>query len=110
NPFLLWLASVKCAPYSRHDLAQAQKGSKAVVESLRSKNGTSPWIPPLHQIEKWWEPAVLEKLGKSIAVITQQENILSSSAVALLKVAFCRTMIDLANVSFGHQSMSFRKP
>jgi hypothetical protein len=27
----------------------------------------------------------------------------------LLKIAFCRTLIDQANVSFGHQSMSFKK-
>ena len=26
----------------------------------------------------------------------------------LLKLAFCRTMIEQANVSFGHQSMSFK--
>ena len=28
----------------------------------------------------------------------------------LLKVAFCQVMIRVANVSFGHQSMSFRQP
>ncbi|MEW6541993.1 MAG: hypothetical protein AB1411_00080 [Nitrospirota bacterium] len=34
---------------------------------------------------------------------------LSESVKNLLRIAFCRAAIQVANVSFGHQSMSFRK-
>ena len=41
--------------------------------------------------------------------ITEASESLTTSATNLLKITFCRTLIDVANVSFGHQSMSFRK-
>jgi len=64
----------------------------------------------LFQIEKWWSAPILEKLGKARAVIEERNNDFSEAATNLLKVAFCRMMIETANVSFGHQSMSFKQP
>ncbi len=109
NPFLLWLAQAKCALYSSNDLERAQRGADAVVHALRKRNAKRPWVPALHQIEKWWEPAVLEKLAMARTVIEEQAEQTGSQATTLLKLAFCRTMIDLAKVSFSHQSMSFKK-
>jgi hypothetical protein len=43
--------------------------------------------------------AEIREIGRSV----------SEGTVDLLKVAFCRTMIERANVSFGHQSMSFKR-
>ena len=66
-------------------------------------------MPPLHQIEKWWDHETLHGLGRAMAKIKLAEPTVPESVQDLLKVAFCRTMIDRANVSFGHQSMSFKK-
>ncbi len=110
NSFLLWLAEAKCASYSSEDIEHARLGSDCVIAALRRKGGKKPWIPPLHQIGKWWEQPVLEQLGKVRAVIGEQSERLGVHATTLLSVAFCRTMIDLAKVSFAHQSMSFRQP
>jgi hypothetical protein len=109
NPFLLWLGATKCASYSSEDLSQARTASDAVVCAIRSTNGPQPWLPPLFQIERWWDAPVVEKIGKACAAIEQQKGCISENAINLLKVAFCRTMIETANVSFGHQSMSFRQ-
>jgi hypothetical protein len=67
-------------------------------------------LPPIHQIEKWWDQESIYALGLAMATIKQLESVsIPSRTVDLLKVAFCRTMIEQANVCFGHQSMSFKK-
>jgi hypothetical protein len=109
NPFLLWLGTVKCSKYSVQDIAEARRIAQEAVNALRSSNGTQPWIPPLFQIDKWWDSPLLEKIGKARAVIEEHSKNASRGAIDLLKVVFCRTMIETANVSFGHQSMSFKK-
>lgn len=109
NPFLLWLGAAKCSQYSAQDIAEARRIAEHAVTALRSTNGTQPWIPPLFQIDKWWDGPLLEKIGKARAVIEEHSKDASQKAIDLLKLAFCRTMIETANVSFGHQSMSFKK-
>ena len=109
NPFLLWLGAVKCAAYSKQDISQFRDASDTVVRSVRSVNGAKPWVPPLFQIEKWWDLSTLEKIGKIRSVLDEYRGRISENAMNLLKIAFCRTMIETANVSFGHQSMSFKR-
>jgi len=109
NPFLLWLGVAKCSHYSVQDIAEARRVAQQAMTVVRSSNGTQPWIPPLFQIDKWWEAPLLEKIGKVRAVIEEHSQGAGQKAINLLKVAFCRTMIETANVSFGHQSMSFKK-
>lgn len=110
NPFLLWLAEAKCSTYSADDIENARALSEKVVAALRDGISNISWIPPLHQIEKWWEPAVLDQLGKIWAVLQEQEKQINHRSKWLMRLSFCRTMIELAKVSFSHQSMSFKKP
>ena len=104
NPFLVWLARAKTAQYSQKTLVRADalitRMSRAAL--LR---GNAPWLPALHQIEKWWGKAALHALGRAFAVLAQAEA--DRPAQDLAKLAFCRSLITSANVSFGHQSMSF---
>jgi hypothetical protein len=44
-----------------------------------------------------------------MAELRRTEDGAPRPVVDLLKVAFCQTMIEHSNVSFGHQSMSFRR-
>ncbi len=109
NPFLLWLSRAKTYSYSNDDLAAFKAASGKVVEAMRATECTPSWLPLLHQIEKWWDEPVLNALARAISEIRELEKCLPEGACNLLKIAFCRTMIEHANVSFGHQSMSFRK-
>ena len=59
----------------------------------------------MHQIEKWWAKPALHALGRAFAVL--QNSDADTKAQDLAKLAFCRSLIKSANVSFGHQSMSF---
>ncbi|MEP7048709.1 MAG: SAM-dependent methyltransferase [Pseudomonadota bacterium] len=104
NPFLVWLARAKTANYSAHSLLKAE----ALIAEMRaaaSARGNAPWLPALFQIEKWWAPATLHALGRAFTVLRETDA--PRQAQDLAKLAFCRGLITSANVSFGHQSMSF---
>jgi SAM-dependent methyltransferase len=106
NPFLVWLARAKVAKYSPSTLKEADA---LVAEMSRAAlgRGNPPWLPALFQIEKWWDRATLHALGRAHAVL--RESGAGRPAQDLAKLAFCRGLITAANVSFGHQSMSFAK-
>jgi hypothetical protein len=108
NPFLLWLAAVKSERHSSSALEVFRTSARAVGDALIRTDGGSPWLPPLHQIEKWWAPATLGALGRAMGAIRELVDV-SDGVIDLLRIAFCRTLIAHANVSFGHQSMSFQK-
>jgi len=104
NPFLVWLARAKSAKYSAKSL---QNADALIVEMSRAAlaRGKAPWLPALYQIEKWWAKPALHALGRAFAVLAETDA--DTAAQNLAKLAFCRTLITSANVSFGHQSMSF---
>jgi len=104
NPFLVWLARVKTAKYGAKSLTSADA---LVAEMSRAAlaRGNAPWLPALFQIEKWWGKPALHALGRAFAVL--QHSAADTPARDLAKLSFCRSLISSANVSFGHQSMSF---
>ncbi|MET0790338.1 MAG: SAM-dependent methyltransferase [Polyangiaceae bacterium] len=104
NPFLVWLARAKTAKYSPTALSRAEG---LIDEMSRAAGGRNkaPWLPALFQIEKWWAPPTLHALGRAFAVLSASDA--PTPAKDLAKLAFCRSLITSANVSFGHQSMSF---
>lgn len=104
NPFLVWLARAKTAKYSPDSLLKAE----ALIAEMRfaaGARGNAPWLPALFQIEKWWAPPTLHALGRAFAVLRETDA--PKPAQDLAKLSFCRALITSANVSFGHQSMSF---
>lgn len=107
NPFLIWLAQVKANSYTTSDLAAFKKASAQIIKAILDIGKETVWLPDLHQIEKWWDDATLQALGRVICEIKKISE--SEKVCDLLKIAFCRTLIEHANVSFGHQSMSFKK-
>ncbi|BDA71478.1 hypothetical protein CAL7716_056440 [Calothrix sp. PCC 7716] len=109
NPFLRWLAYAKTNSYSVEDIRAFEECSHVLVEKISISQIETSWVPPLHQIEKWWDEKTLATLSSIIKNINLIENSISSQTSSLLKLAFCRLMIERANVSFGHQSMSFQK-
>ncbi len=109
NPFLIWLASVKSRRYSSAELEAFQLASQQVIEAIVLHSNEPSWVPQLHQIEKWWDERTLQALGRAMRRVTEEKSGTFSAVADLLLIVFCRTMIDSAHVSFGHQSMSFRK-
>lgn len=111
NPFLLWLAEAKTRSYSEDEIVCFQRVAHDVVDMLvqGERSAIGSWVPPLHQIEKWWDVEALEALGRIMSYIQERTADLTSGVADLLRLAFCNAMIACAHVSFGHQSMSFKK-
>ncbi len=104
NPFLAWLAGVKSRHYSEADLSRGRALVGRMALAAAKGRGRS-WVPDLYRIDKWWDEASLDALSRAFAELEGRRG----KARDLAAVAFCRTLIDAGNVSFRHQSMSFRE-
>jgi hypothetical protein len=108
NPFLVWLARAKTARYGG-ELREEAKGLVDRMERAATAASGPVFIPDIHRVERWWDAPVLGALGRAAAVLRAARPTASPAAVDLASIAFCRALIEAANVSFGHQSMSFLK-
>lgn len=109
NPFLVWLTHVKTHQYTEGEIANFRKDYDVVLSQLTTLESREVWTPPIHQIEKWWNAPTLSWIGRLYATIQESVSDRSPSILNLMLIAFCRLIIEQANVSFGHQSMSFKK-
>jgi hypothetical protein len=109
NPFLVWLARAKAAKYSPAQLRSARSALDEALRLVQRGEAEPTAAPPIHDIERWWTAQRLEllcRLQAAVAATTRRKQ----AARTLLQLAFCRTMIELSNAAFNHQSMSFRQP
>ncbi len=109
NPFLVWLADVKCANYSNTQITHTRTVGQDIIRLARTQGsaGEKLWVPPISNIERWWSESNLIPLAK----IFQSMNYLVPCACQerdLLLIAFCRLVINWSNAAFNHQSISFR--
>lgn len=107
NPFLVWFGRAKTARYPAATIASTRKAGGRVVAAVNRGEVEPVPAPPIHAIDRWWPPNALEFLCRLKAGIDAGTEDLSPSRDLLL-VAFCRTLIELSNAAFDHQSMSFR--
>lgn len=105
NEFLVWLTKTKTAAYTDEDIRQFDLVSADIEKTSADTEEPSMWVPSIHKIEKWWEPNTIAQLSRVMERIRAQG---AGPVGDLLRITFCRTLIELAKVSFRHQSMSFR--
>jgi DNA methylase len=108
NPFLRWLTEAKCQAYTLADVEVTRRAADAVTQAIRDTGRGTAWIPPLSNVEKWWNDVFLGALSRAWQVINERGQGAPASVTRLLTIAFLRTAIKTARVSFGHQSMSFK--
>ncbi len=107
NPFLVWLTKAKTAIYSSREVATTLDACASALDLVRRQAIEPAPQPSIHNIERWWMPKellFLRFLRAAIAATTQEH----SPERNLLMVAFCRSLIELSNAAFNHQSMSFK--
>jgi DNA modification methylase len=107
NPFLLWLARSKVASYSQSQRDEARSALGRMRRAALRARTSVAWAPPIHRIERWWSAPALAALSQSFAVLGALAETASRPALNLLRVAFCRALIESSRAHFGHQSMSF---
>ncbi len=108
NPFLVWLGNLKLTRFDEGTARVANAAAGHIADKAREPHA-SAWKPDLHQIEKWWDADTLNTLAALCDGVRNPPREQAPGITDLLAVAFCRVMIQSANVSFGHQSMSFKK-
>jgi len=106
NPFLIWLANAKTRNYELSDISEFEHWAEKLISKLVD-NIDPEWLPDIFQIDKWWDKPVLNRLSQLMLSINALD--VSGSVSDLLKIAFCRVMIEQSNASFSHQSMSLKK-
>ncbi len=107
NPFLVWLAQAKIAHYSPEQITATREACASVLDLVKRQSVEPVTTPPIHNIERWWSPRSLDflrLLRAAIPAVTKE----CSAEHTLLLIAFCRTLIELSNAAFNHQSMSFK--
>ena len=102
NPFLVWLAKVKCSVYSPAVIEKLFK-SASTITSIVSDIPPCDY-PPMYNLERWWHSRQLNYLARIKAAIMDEKN---SQVLDLLKIIFCRMVISLSNAAFNHVSTSF---
>ncbi len=107
NPFLVWLAQAKTAHYSLKQIAATREYCISALELVKRRSIEPVPAPPIHNIERWWNPQSLDFLRLLRAAISEV-TIERSAERTLLLIAFCRSLIELSNAAFNHQSMSFK--
>ncbi|MFL5257476.1 MAG: hypothetical protein ACJ8AI_32280 [Rhodopila sp.] len=107
NPFLVWFARAKTDRYLPAVIASAHGACAHALRLLAGEAVPPVPAPPIHRIERWWNPPNLDFLRALKAAIDHVTGPQSQPRTLLL-VAFCRTLIALSNAAFNHQSMSFK--
>ena len=107
NPFLIWLAQAKTANYSSRQIIATLESCNSALDLVKRRSVEPVPVPPIHNIDRWWNSHSLGFLQLLLAAILQvtQEH---SAERTLLLIAFCRSLIELSNAAFNHQSMSFK--
>lgn len=107
NPFLVWLTQAKIAHYSPKQISATREACASALDLVRHQSIEPVPAPPIHNIERWWSPRSLDflrLLRAAIPAVTKEH----SAERTLLLIAFCRSLIELSNAAFNHQSMSFK--
>lgn len=107
NPFLVWFGRTKTARYSSVSIASTRYTSMRIHEAVKRGTIEPANPPPIHNIARWWSREAVEFLC-TLAAGIEAESDKNSPERDLLRVAFCRTLIQLSNAAFDHQSMSFK--
>ena len=107
NPFLTWFGNAKLAKYSPACVRGTSDALACVISRANSKTARSMSPPPMHNVERWWNPQELDFLRKFKAAL--DDTVPDDCATRdLMLVVFCRLVIKLSNAAFNHQSMSFK--
>ena len=107
NPFLVWLGQAKTAMYSSAEVISTSAACALAIDLVKRQGIAPVSSPPIHNIERWWNPKELGflcSLKSAIMEVTKER----SAERTLLMVSFCRTLMKLSNAAFNHQSMSFK--
>ena len=102
NPFLIWLAKTKTTKYTQNTIDEFLSSARQIVSNISAYQPCK--VPAIYNIERWWHKKQLDYLSRLKTAIW---SVIDSQIKDLLKIAFCRVIIELSNAAFNHVSTSF---
>lgn len=108
NPFLVWFGKIKSSNFDKKELIELKnKVSSDLRNVVYSDNKF--WIPPMKNIERWWNDTTLSSLSCLHRYIDRNWGKPSEAgAHNLLWIAFSRLCIESSAADFNHISVSFK--
>jgi hypothetical protein len=107
NPFLIWFGHTKCTWFSANQLVHLQHRFNACMKDVTLSENC--WIPPIHNIERWWHPETLKIIANIRSKLASTFNEPDTNNYHnLVWVAFSRLIIETSAAAFNHVSMSFK--
>ncbi len=108
NPFLIWLGNTKSSNFSIEQIQNLKADVASIVLCL-TPDGKDYWVPPIHNIERWWDSGTLQTLSKLRWLIANTcGEPTPGNPGNLVWAAFCRLVIETSAAAFNHVSMSFK--
>lgn len=109
NPFLIWFGNAKCQNYSETEI-EVLKNKVSIILSCLGTNIENCWVPPIFNIERWWNTETLKIIAKLRHLIVLHFGEPSPENEGnLVWIAFCRLVIETSSAAFNHVSMSFNE-
>lgn len=110
NPFLIWFGNAKCQNYSKNQIESLKEKVSLIISALGNDENNNYWIPPIFNIERWWNQDTLKIIAKlRSSIVSHFGEPCPKNEGNLVWVAFCRLIIETSSVAFNHVSMSFNE-
>lgn len=112
NPFLVWFGNIKSENFNSDELDALYENVSEDLKEMDSCNINVEdlWVPPMKNIERWWNDKTLSILAILHKYIYEKwgERTYSGSH-NLLWIAFARLVIETSAAAFNHISVSFKE-
>lgn len=109
NPFLIWFCKIKSKNFNSQELDSI---IKKVTDDLKGldANSSDYWIPPMKNIERWWNKETLAYLSSlRNYIVTTWGKLNDTDDYNLLWIAFAKLCIETSAADFNHISVSFKE-
>lgn len=108
NPFLVWFGNIKSSNFNREELSEMLQNISADLNHIVFID-TILWIPPMKNIERWWNERTLKYLSFIHWYIeTTCGKISEFGKHNLIWIAFARLCMETSAADFNHISVSFK--
>ncbi|MCD8310425.1 MAG: site-specific DNA-methyltransferase [Prevotellaceae bacterium] len=110
NPFLVWFSKIKSEKFDSDELHSLIINVLSDLKDLSlEQDKRNVWIPPMRNIERWWDEGTLLSLATLHKYIRTVWGLPTNHGVYnLLWIAFARLVIESSAADFNHISVSFK--
>lgn len=108
NPFLIWFCKIKSKAFDSLELDNMLLKIQSDFSCLKLQENDY-WIPPMKNIERWWNKDTLLSLSTLRNYIINNWGALNATDdYNILWVAFAKLCIETSAADFNHISVSFK--